>query len=127
VLVEVTGAVFEVEHRARLVVGELFEEDGSLVVFVENAGVQITGKPWVKASDGFNDPFTNSRCTLGVGLCKSFETFAEPRCVFVSDREDADAALGTAGFTDEMMATARGGRGERCIYDLNERGHENEV
>jgi hypothetical protein len=37
-LVEVAGAVVGVEDGAGFVVGELFEEDGGFVVFVEDAG-----------------------------------------------------------------------------------------
>jgi len=47
--VEVAGAVFEVEDGARLVVGELFEEDGGFVVFVEDAGGAVSGEPGVEA------------------------------------------------------------------------------
>ena len=50
-LVEVAGAAFEVEHGARLVVGELLKENGSFVVFVEDAAMQITREPWVKAGE----------------------------------------------------------------------------
>jgi hypothetical protein len=48
VLVEIAGAVFEVEHRTRLVVGELFKEDGGFVVLVEDAGGEVAGKPGVE-------------------------------------------------------------------------------
>jgi hypothetical protein len=51
-LVEIAGAVVEIEHRAWLVVGELFEKDGGFVVFVEDAGVQVAGKPRVEAGEG---------------------------------------------------------------------------
>ena len=47
--VEVAGAVLEVEDRTRLVVGELFEEDGSFVVIVEDAGGEVAGEPGVEA------------------------------------------------------------------------------
>ena len=49
VLVEVAGAVVEVEDGAGLVVGELFEEDGGFVVFVEDAGGEVAGEPGVEA------------------------------------------------------------------------------
>jgi hypothetical protein len=49
VFVEVAGAVFEVENRAWFVVGELFEEDGRFVVFVENASGAVSGEPRVEA------------------------------------------------------------------------------
>ena len=38
VLVEVAGAALEVEDGAGFVVGELFEDDGGFVIFVEDAG-----------------------------------------------------------------------------------------
>jgi hypothetical protein len=47
--VEIAGAGGEVENGARLVVGELFEEDGGFVVFVEDAGGEVAGEPWVEA------------------------------------------------------------------------------
>ncbi len=49
VLVEVAGAVFEIEDGTGLVVGELFEEDGCFVVFVEDAGGDVAGEPGVEA------------------------------------------------------------------------------
>src|SRR5271168_2582388 len=49
VFVEVAGAVVEVENRAGLVVGELFEEDGHFVVLVEDAGGAVSGEPGVEA------------------------------------------------------------------------------
>ena len=49
VLVEVAGAVVQVEYGAGFVVGELFEEDGGFVVFVEDAGGEVAGEPWVEA------------------------------------------------------------------------------
>ena len=49
VFVEVAGAMFEVEDRAGLVVGELFEEDGGFVVFVKGASGTVAGKPGVEA------------------------------------------------------------------------------
>jgi hypothetical protein len=48
-LVEIAGAVFEVEDGAGLVVGELFEEDGGFMVFVEDAGSAVSGEPGVEA------------------------------------------------------------------------------
>jgi hypothetical protein len=47
--VEVTGAVVEVEDGTGLVVGELFEEDGGFVVFVEDAGGEVAREPGVEA------------------------------------------------------------------------------
>jgi hypothetical protein len=37
----------------------------------------------------------------------------------VGDGEDADAALGTAGFADELMAAALVGVGYGGVYDLD--------
>jgi hypothetical protein len=47
-LVEVAGAGGGVEDGAGLVVGELFEEDGGFVVFVEDASGAVAGEPWVE-------------------------------------------------------------------------------
>ena len=41
--------MFEVEDGAGLVVGELFEEDGGFVIFVEDAGGAVAGEPGVEA------------------------------------------------------------------------------
>jgi len=38
----------------------------------------------------------------------------------VGDGEDADAALGTAGFADEVMAASVVGVGDGVVYDLDE-------
>ena len=51
--VEVAGAGGQVEHGAGFVVGELFEEDGGFVVFVEDAAGAVAGEPGVEAGEGF--------------------------------------------------------------------------
>jgi hypothetical protein len=118
VLIEVASAVVEVEHRARLVVGELLEEYGRLIIFVQDAAVEVSGKPRIEPSEGIGDSLANSRCTLGVGFSESFKSFAEPRCIFMSDREDADAALRAAGLAGKMLATATYRVSERSINNL---------
>jgi hypothetical protein len=39
----------------------------------------------------------------------------------MSDGEDTDAALRTAGFADEMRAAATIRIGDGCVHDLDER------
>ena len=58
--------------------------------------------------------------SLGVCLFECGEAFAQTGCVFVSDREDADAALGAAGMADEVRASALVGVGYCCVYDLDQ-------
>jgi hypothetical protein len=108
VLVEAAGPVFEVEHRAGLVVGELLEEDGGFVVFVEDAGSEIAGEPGVEADEGVGYSCADAVGFFWVGLFEEREAFAEAGSVFVRDREDPDAALEAAGFTDEMVAATTG-------------------
>jgi hypothetical protein len=52
------------------------------------------------------------------------ETFAEAGCVLLGYREDADAALGAAGFADEVVAAALVGVGDCGVYDLDEGRHD---
>ena len=120
VFVEVAGAVFQVEDRAGLVVGELFKEDGGFVVFVEDAGGEVAGEPGVKTGEGVFDACLDTIESFGIGLLESGEAFAEAGCVFVSNGEDADAALGAARVADEVMTSALVGVGYGCVYDLNE-------
>jgi hypothetical protein len=51
------------------------------------------------------------------------EAFAETGCVLLGDGEDADAALGAAGFADQVVAAALVGVGDCGIYDLDEGRH----
>jgi len=120
VLVEVAGARVQVEDRARLVVGELFEEDGGLVTLVEDSGDEVAGEPGVEAGEGVFDACVDSGGFFGVGLFEVGGAFAETCGIFVSDREDADAALGAACVTDEMMAAAAVGVGYGDVDDLDE-------
>jgi hypothetical protein len=53
-------------------------------------------------------------------LFEGFQAFAETGGVFVGDGEDADAALGAAGFADEVMAAALVGVGYGSVYDLDQ-------
>lgn len=122
-LVEVAGAVFEVKHGTGLIVGELFEEDGGFVVFVEDAGVAVAGEPGVETGEGVGYSFADAGCALGVGFVEVFEAFAEAGGVFMCDGEDADAALRAAGAADEVCAAPVVGVGYGGVYDLDERGH----
>jgi hypothetical protein len=119
-LVEVAGAMFEVEYGAGLVVGELFEEDGGFIVLVENAGGSVSGKPWIEPGKGVCYAGVNAGGSVWVCLFEGEEAFTEACGVLVSDGEDADAALRTARFADQMVAAAGGGGGQGGIYDLDE-------
>jgi hypothetical protein len=119
VLVEVAGAVVEVEDRAGLVVGKLFEEDGGFVIFVEDAGGAVAGEPWVEVGEGVGYSGSDASGFGWVGLVEGGETFAEACGVFVGYGEDSDAALGAAGFADEVRAAAVVGVGYGCIDDLD--------
>jgi hypothetical protein len=128
VFVEVAGALFEVEDGAGLVVGELFEEDGGFIVFVENARGAVAWEPGIEAGQGVRYALVDARCFDWVGLVEGGEAFAEARCILVGNGEDSDAALGAAGFTDEVRATAAIGVGNSGIYDLDEGlGHRDSV
>src|SRR5271156_5287130 len=101
--VEVAGAGGEVEDGAGFVVGELFEEDGGFVVFVEDSGGEVAGEPWVEAGEGVGYSCVDACGALWVGCFEDGEAFAEAGSVFVGDREDADAALRAAWVADEVV------------------------
>ena len=107
-LVEVTGAVFEVEDWAGLVVGELFEEDGPVVVLGEDSVGDVAREPGIEAGDGGGYAFLDALQFGRIGASERGEAFAEIRCVTVRDGEDSDAALGAAGTAD--VPDARGAR-----------------
>jgi hypothetical protein len=119
-LVEIAGAGGKVENGAGFVVGELFEEDGGFVVLVEDAGGTVAREPGVEAGEGVGHSCVDARGFFWICFFKEGEAFAEARGVLVRDGEDSDAALGAAGFADEMLATALVGVGHGCVYDLNE-------
>ena len=56
-----------------------------------------------------------------VGLFEGGEAFAKAGGVFVGDGEDADAALGAAGFADKVKAATSVSVGYGGVYDLDER------
>ena len=118
VLIEVAGAGGEVEDGAGLVVGELFEEDCGFVVLVEDAGGQVAGEPRVEAGQGILDAGVDACGFLRVGLFELGKAFSKTSCVFVGDGEDANAALGTAGMADEVVAASTVGIGYCGFYDV---------
>jgi hypothetical protein len=122
VFIEIAGAVVEVEDGAGLVVGELFEEDGGFMIFVKDAGGAVAWEPGIEAGERVGYALVDARCSGWVGLVEGGEAFAEARCILVGDGEDSDAALGAAGFADEMLAAAAVGVGHSGIYDLDEIG-----
>ena len=109
ILIEIAGAVFKVENGAGFVVGELFEEDGGFVVLVEDAGGTVAREPGVEAGEGVGHSCVDARGFFWICFFKEGEAFAEARGVLVRDGEDSDAALGAAGFADEVGAAT-----ERC-------------
>ncbi len=119
-LIEVAGAVAGVEDGTGFVVGELFEEDGGFVIFVEDAGGTVAGKPGVEAGEGVGYSCVDA-CGFGwIRLFESSETFAEAGGVFLGNGEDSNAALGAAGMADEVCTAASIGVGYSGIYDLDE-------
>jgi hypothetical protein len=120
-LIEIAGAMVKIEHRARLVVGELLEENGGFVVFVKNAAVHVAGKPRIETGERVSNSFADSCCTFWLGFGECFKALAQTRPIFMSDGKDADAALRTAGLADEMRAAAAIRIGDGAIHDLDER------
>jgi hypothetical protein len=117
--------LFKVEDGAGFVVGELFEEDGSFIVFVENARGAVAWEPGIEAGQGVRYAFVDARCSGWVGLVEGGEAFAEARCILVGNGKDSDAALGAAGFADEVVAASVVGVGYGSVYDLDQVGHGN--
>lgn len=117
-LIEITGAMFKVKHRARLVVGKLLKQYGGLVILVEDAAMYVAGEPRIKTGKRISNTFANARCFFRISFAKSFESFAKARRIFLSDREDADATLGAARLADEVMAAAAHRVGERSVNNL---------
>jgi hypothetical protein len=120
VFVEVAGAGGEVEDGAGLVVGELFEEDGGFMVFVEDTGGEVAGEPGIEAREGVGYACADALGFFWVGLFDGDEAFSKAVRVFVGDGEDADAALGAARVADEVVAAAAVGVGYGDVYDLDE-------
>ena len=98
--VEVAGAVVEIEDGTGFVIGKLFEEDGGFVVLAEDAGGEVAGEPGVEAGEGVGYTGADTGGFGWVLLGEGFEAFAEAVGILVADGEDADAALGAAGFAD---------------------------
>jgi hypothetical protein len=76
VFVEVAGAVFEIEDRTGLVIGELFEEDGGFIVFVENARSAVAWEPGVEAGEGSGYACADALGFFRVGLFERDEAFS---------------------------------------------------
>jgi hypothetical protein len=55
-----------------------------------------------------------------VRLFEGEQALAEPVRVLLRDGEDADTALGAAGFADQVRAAATVGVGYGSVNDLNE-------
>ena len=75
-LVEIAGAGGGIEDGARFVVGELFEEDGGFVVFVEDAGGDVAGEPGVEAGEGVGHSGVDAGGFFGVGLFEGGQALA---------------------------------------------------
>jgi len=122
-LVEVAGAVFGIEDGAGFVVGELFEQDCSFVIFVENTGGEIAGEPGVEPGERRNHPGADAGSAGRIGLRQKFKTSTEACCILLRDGEYSNAALRTSGPADEVMAAASGSICQCGGDDLDEVGH----
>ena len=107
-----TGQGSSLANSSKRVVG--------LLVFGEDAGCGVAGKPRVEAGEGGGDALLDAGGAGGVGLGEGSEAFAEAGRVLLRDGEDADAALGAAGAADEVRAAAGSGGGEGGGYDLDQ-------
>ena len=105
-LVQITGAVVEVERGAGLVVSELFEENILFVVWGQYAGAAIAGKPRIEAGEGSGGALFYPCRARRISLCKQREPFAQPCAILMRNGEDADAALRAAGPADEVRTAA---------------------
>ena len=118
--VQIAGAVIRIEDGAGFVIRKLFEKDGLVVVFRENAGSDVAGEPRVETLDGGGNAFSDAKGAGRIGFVKEFETGAEACGILVGDGEDSDSALRAAGSADQVRAAAEGSVGECCIDDLDE-------
>ncbi len=123
--VEVTGAGGGIEDGAGFVVAEgvfrfVYEELGVFVIWVEYAGVWVSGEVRGQACAGLACSGLDAVGFLRVGLFEGGEGFAEAFGVLLGDGEDADAALGAAGVAGEVLASAAVGVGYCGVYDLDE-------
>jgi hypothetical protein len=123
--VEVAGAGGGVEDGAGFVVayavfGFVSEEFGVFVVGVEDAGLWVSRESWGEASARGCCSLLDAVGFFGIGLVEGLKAFAEAGCVLLGDGEDADAALGTAGMADEVVASAVVGVGHGGVDDLDE-------
>ena len=65
-LIQIAGAAYRIEHRTRLVVGELLEQDDRFIVLGKYARIAIAGKPRVYAGDRLPNAGTNPQRSFRV-------------------------------------------------------------
>ncbi len=116
--VEVAESGGRIEGGAGFVVGEVFKVNGT--IFVEKAGAGVAGKIGSEAVDGLAGAEAEGGGAFGIGGIEERKAFAEADGVELGDGEDADAALGASGSTQEPGAGAAGSVGDGGVDDLNE-------
>ena len=79
--IQVARAGCRIEHRAGLVVAEIFESLERRFVLIENARLSVTRVGSRQAQDGRIDPGLDLRSALRVFLLQKTQTFAQPFCV----------------------------------------------
>jgi hypothetical protein len=109
-----------IEHRARLVVGEVGKGFFMLRFRKEQASVWVTGEICEEACLRCSHARADSLCNISIYGSKAF---AQLFCVELRDREDTGAALVTSGPAGEPVPRAFGGGSERGVENRKEVRH----
>jgi len=97
VVVQVAETGIGIEHRTRLVIGKTFEFPHPTLTHIKRAGFGVAGEVAAKTTNGSLSSSSNSRCAMRIRCLESGQSFAEPQCIQLIDREWPDATLRAAG------------------------------
>ena len=117
--VEVAGSSRWIQRGAGFIVDEIFQESLGVVIG-KGSGAGIPGKSWRQADYRCASADANGFGALWVATRKVGEPLLKPGRVQLGDREDAHAALRTAGAADQPLAASPRSIGECSIEDLYE-------
>jgi hypothetical protein len=116
--VQIACARLRVEHWTRLIVGKVGKSLLRFRRIIEDAGLRIAGEIKADSRDRELHTTPHARSTFRIFLFQLLKAVAEAFRVKLADRKRSYATLCASRTTDEPLAAAASGIGQRGIDDL---------
>jgi len=118
--VKIAGSRLFIQHRTRLIVGELLKQDRRLMILRQHPRLQIPRKPRPQTRHRLRNPRLHPSRPLAIFHLQQRQPLPQPSPILLRNRKHPVTALRTPRSAHQMRPTPLHCRSQRSIYDLNE-------